>query len=148
MVLTKQIKVVIVFGSSRALKELPTALVDAQMKYLLCKQKEDESTFEYFERFRATCEVFEHYGGLIGGGKGANDAVEIDASTILTPDERQIKATGNTLAYVFLRNADPARYAALLVDLENQYTRGNNQFPPDLPSAYFAFQISDGRASP
>jgi Zinc knuckle len=112
------------------------ALHDAELKYLLCKQKDDESTFDYLERFRTTCEVFEHYGGIIGGGKAANDGVESDASIVLSAQERQKKATDNTMAYVFLRNADPARYQSLVVDLENQYTRGNNQFPSDLPTAY------------
>jgi Reverse transcriptase (RNA-dependent DNA polymerase)/Zinc knuckle len=112
------------------------ALYDAELKYLLCKQKDNESTFDYLERFRTTCEVFEHYGGIIGGGKAANDAVESDASIVLSAAERQKKAADNTMAYVFLRNADPARYQSLVVDLENQYTRGNNQFPSDLPTAY------------
>jgi hypothetical protein len=41
-----------------------------------------------------------------------------------------------TLAHMFLRHSNPKRFVSLLTDLDNHYSRGNNQFPVTLQAAY------------
>ena len=75
-----------------------------------------------------------------------NDKVLVDdelkrAGVTLTtgssvPDSIKTSARNRYLAFAFLRGADRVRYGRLQTDLENQYTRGNDQYPIDITSAY------------
>jgi len=56
----------------------------------------------------------------------------------LDTDEKKAlhdKAEGHVLAIMFLLGSRPERYGNLLVDLQNQYIRGSNQFPTTLTDA-------------
>jgi hypothetical protein len=46
------------------------------------------------------------------------------------------KAHDGYVAIAFLKRVDRRRFGALWADLENQFTRGNDQYPVDLASAY------------
>jgi hypothetical protein len=77
-------------------------------------------------------EVLEYYKANIGESYLLID----DAGATLTTQERTELARGRTIAMAFLRGSDPRRYAALMSDLANQKTRGNDQYPIDLTAAY------------
>jgi Reverse transcriptase (RNA-dependent DNA polymerase) len=111
------------------------SLLNAELNYLNYKQHEHETVAQYLMNFRTRYEVFEHYGGCIGTHDTALKAVPDDSGK-LTDNERRAKSRDATLAHLFIRHADPKRFATLIVDLDNQYSRGNNQFPVTLQNAY------------
>jgi hypothetical protein len=78
-------------------------------------------------------EVLEYYKATVC--KNTDILVDSDYDD-LSPLEKIKAARDYTLAMAFLINADHARYGKLLADLHNQYSRGNNQFPQNLTSAY------------
>jgi hypothetical protein len=45
-------------------------------------------------------------------------------------------ARDRTLAQAFLKRADRCCFGTLWADLENQFSRGNHQYPIDLTAAY------------
>ena len=50
--------------------------------------------------------------------------------------KRALAARDKTLAIAFLKRVRESKYGALVTDLENQYTRGTDQYPNDLTAAY------------
>jgi Reverse transcriptase (RNA-dependent DNA polymerase)/Zinc knuckle len=106
--------------------------LDARIAYYTCNQAPNQSDFEYLAVFRANVEVLEYYKANIGESYLLID----DAGATLTTQERTELARGRTIAMAFLRGSDPRRYAALMSDLANQKTRGNDQYPIDLTAAY------------
>jgi len=52
------------------------------------------------------------------------------------PTKRLKVALDRTLALAFLKRADRCCFGALWVDLDNHFSRGNNQYPIDLTAAY------------
>ena len=54
------------------------------------------------------------------------------------PEKEEIdkKAHDQYIAMGFLRQADSRRYGIVLADLENDYMKGDTNYPLDMPSAY------------
>jgi len=50
--------------------------------------------------------------------------------------DKETDARNRTVAILFLKGADRRIYGNLLTDLENQFSRGVNQYPDDLVVAY------------
>ena len=107
------------------------SLYDAHHAYYHYRQGPDTSLSKYLEDFQGLIDVLEHYGGSIGHDDGL-------VSTISGGSTGQnLKASRNkAVALAFLRQADRKRYGALWADLENQFSRGNDQYPIDLTAAY------------
>ena len=105
----------------------------ARVAYMNCKQAPDQTNSDYLDQFRATVEVLEYYNINI------SDSAELlteDTYANMTDNEKIKAARERTLATTFLHNSDHVRYAPLIADLNNQYIRGNDQFPCDLTTAY------------
>ena len=49
---------------------------------------------------------------------------------------KSLAARNRSITKSFFKRADKSRYGSLWTDLENQYTRGINQYPRDLTRAY------------
>jgi hypothetical protein len=107
------------------------SLDDALQNLCSFKQGPDTTLANYLEEFRNLVDVFEHYGGTIGSFPGLIEAAEGE-----TIKEKQKNARDKALALSFLKRADRRRFGVLWVDLENQYSRGNDQYPNDLTEAY------------
>jgi uncharacterized membrane protein YgcG len=117
------------------------ALQDAQDKFMSFRQGPRLSSAEYLERFKNLLDVFEHLGGDIGALLKPLQAYVIDAADPDHPTEVELRTARETakdeyMGIRFLRRSDPARYGALLADVENQYTRGMNSYPTTLTMAY------------
>lgn len=110
-----------------------SSLFFARTAYLQCKQGPEQSDYDYLEVFRANVEVLEYYKANISE---SIDLLEGDDYANMSTAEKIKAARERTLATAFLNNADPVRYGTLLADLNNQYSRGNDQFPRDLTTAY------------
>ena len=119
------------------------ALDDAKTKYYKYYQKENETNVSHFNTFRALAEVVEHHGGDIG----RDDAlVNLEIKKVLPKED--INTVGSekltlfrsisrskALAIGFIKRSDRGRYGDLIDDLENHFSRGTDQYPPDLPKA-------------
>ena len=93
-------------------------------------------------KFKNTIEVIEHCGGTIGEDKtlvleelksvGRNNetvsAEEIETATDL--------ARCKMYTIAFLKRADKGRYGQLSTDLENQFTRGTDQYPASITETF------------
>ena len=108
------------------------SLDEARTNYYAYTQGPDDTIAIYLEHFTSLVEVLEHYGGAIGEDPGLFDST--DASSDAT--QRVKTARDRTLALVFLKRADRRRFGDLWHDLENQFTRGNDQYPIGLTAAY------------
>jgi hypothetical protein len=112
------------------------SLNDARTSYYAYTQGAEDLISSYLEYFRSLVEVLEHYGGAIGEDPGLLDATAAISSD--TDDATKLLkiARDRTLALAFLKRADLRRFGTLRADLENQFSRGNNQYPINLTAAY------------
>ena len=126
------------------------------------RQDKHETNSDYFDKFKATVEAFEHHCGPVGqetfliqnlknefskdpgNGDPGNIPTGQDADEVREWYEKQM-AYGKKLAKVsrdrmvammFLKGADRTRYGSLWFNLQNMYSREINHYPKDLPSAY------------
>ena len=107
------------------------SLHDAHLAYYTYRQNPDVALSKYLEEFQALIDVVEHYGGTIG-----HDPSLVKVSAGKDDAAKQKSARDKAVALAFLRQADRKRFGALWADLENQFSRGNDQYPPDLTAAY------------
>jgi Zinc knuckle len=101
-----------------------------------CKQCPDESLQSYLNTFKSKLDVLEHYGGSFGTDPGViSEASKLPRAP--TNKEALLKVTKKqSVAILFITNADQGCYGVICAELENQYTQGTNQYPTDLTSAY------------
>jgi hypothetical protein len=121
------------------------SVADARLNFYQYKQDQQQPLHEYLKNFRSLLEVLEHYGATVGEDecflKSLEDYPESDEPTDpkLLPawtKKRATDARNRTVAILFLKGADRRRYGSLWTDLENQFSRGVNQYPNDLVAAY------------
>ena len=126
------------------------SLDDARTEYYGYTQPSTQSLADYLRHFQSLVDVLEHYNASVG-----EDKAFLDKAGILMEDEepdvkdsnyselrlkynlkKALTARNRSLALSFLKRADKARYGSLWTELENQYTRGTDQYPKDLTAAY------------
>jgi hypothetical protein len=78
-------------------------------------------------------DVIEHYGGAIGQDP---ELLSLVIASITDVDERAKSSRNRYIGMIFLAKSDRRRYGILWADLENQFARGNNQYPKELTEAY------------
>ena len=123
-------------------KNIYLALDDAKCAFYAYRQGADETNANYMAKFRNTIEVIEHFGRTIGedralmieelkaAGRDASDASSKDIKTAIDTAKRKAHAMA------FLKRADKGRYGLLITELENQFTRGTDQYPTNITEAY------------
>ena len=123
------------------------SLDDARTAYYSYTQPEHQTLAEYLTHFKSLVDVLDHYKASVG-----EDPAFLDTAGVLLEEEepdgsdpnltaqwkarRVLAARYRTLAIAFLKRSYKPKYGALVTDLENQYTRGTDQYPNDLTSAY------------
>jgi hypothetical protein len=120
------------------------SLDDAWSNYYAYKQSGNQSLHEYLKDYQSLVQVLEHYGAAIGAEgayiESVKNKVKDAAPTGLTEEEYNKQAVTaaklQSVAIGFLKRADRRRYGGLWSDLENNYTRGVDQYPADLTGAY------------
>ena len=82
-------------------------------------------------------EVYEHLGGEPGCSDSRINAQLIDPELANADEIHDTKneAQEEYLAVMLLYKSDPKRYASLMADIENQYTRGQDGYPSTLSAA-------------
>jgi hypothetical protein len=112
------------------------SLDDARTTYYAYTQGAKDSISSYVEHFCSLVEVLEHYGGAIGEDPGLLNATAVVWANADDATKRLKIARDRTLALAFLKRADHRCFGTLWADLENQFSRGNNQYPTGLTAAY------------
>jgi hypothetical protein len=127
-------------------RTLALSLQLARQDFYSFKQGSEMSLPTFYQTFKNKVAVLEHYSGgnTFGQDESLREAIRntlqsTSNSTEVSEvsDELVAKmARGQALAQSFLCAADKHRYGPLRIELENQFARGNNQYPTDLASAY------------
>jgi hypothetical protein len=95
----------------------------------------------FLEKFLTCVAVLEQYGGTIGRDQGAvEEEIEAAGYTILTTAEETEQASdiarSKFLAMSYLLAVDIQRYGKLLDELENDFTKGTDNYPDSVTKAY------------
>jgi Reverse transcriptase (RNA-dependent DNA polymerase) len=126
-------------------KNIYIAINLAKKSFFATRQAPNETNSAFLTRYKDSIAVIEHYGGHIGDDAALIEEEEkkMKAGFVLpaTPTATQLAsciglAKSKSNAIYFLCCADPGRYALLTTDLENQFTRGNDQYPSNITDAY------------
>ena len=119
------------------------SLDDAWCNYYSYQQGPNQSLHEYLKDYQSLVQVLEHYGAAIGSEGPYLDSVRerVSAETYaLTEEEyKAYKITAakqQTIAIGFLKRANKRRYGDLWTELENNFMRGQDPYPPDLTNTY------------
>ena len=112
--------------------------VDALRVLVNLKQKDNESLQDYTRRFRIANDIFVSHSGVespfeyVRCMQGLEGFLESDTTIVKTCRH---KAYQQFLAYLYIDNADKAKYGSLLTGLQSQFSLGNNQYPTTLIEA-------------
>ena len=121
------------------------SLDDAKDEFYSYRQGKSESNADYLTKFKSMLEVINHYGGYFGNDPALVRAEMKRENMNVTRksypgnveyDSMIDKAKHRASALAFIKRADPTRYRKLLIELANNFTRGNDQYPADMTIAY------------
>lgn len=105
-------------------------------------QGKEMTNHEFFEFFNQLVAVVEQCGASLarhpGGIRAELDAIAVDPDNPTSEEKKKAvdSAKQQYLAVASLWAADRGRYAKLIEDLENDYTKGNNNYPRTMVGAY------------
>ncbi|KAI2506113.1 Reverse transcriptase (RNA-dependent DNA polymerase) [Fragilaria crotonensis] len=108
-------------------------VLDALRTLLGTKQKEGESLQDFTKRFRVARDVLKSH---IGGPIILTKIVEAMEGYAEADDDKREKmheqAFNQFLAFLYLDNADKAKYGSILTGLNTQQSLGNDQYPKSI----------------
>ncbi len=105
-------------------------ILDAIRTLMGTKQKDGESLQDYTKRFWVAQDVLKsHIGGPIILTKIVKAMPRYDEMDAENCSKFCEKAFNHFLAYLYLDNADKAKYGSILTGLNTQQSLGNNQYP-------------------
>ena len=123
-------------------KFLPLALYQAKTNLYNLRQG-NMTNSEYLQRFNNLCDVATSYNGQIYDQaiidivtKDEHPGTSYASLTAVQKAEMVTAAHDVCLATMFIAQSDRRRYGRLSEDLENSFTKGNNDYPRDLVQAY------------
>ena len=121
------------------------------------KQKEDQDIHDYKEVFDVMVENIEQFGGCVCYHPVFIKDIMIEEN--VDPTDKDMpsmvkdlyteKAKQRFLAIQFIMGANTAKYGQLVTDLENGYSRGHDDYPENVDSAYRMmanYQVSNKRS--
>jgi hypothetical protein len=128
-------------------KNMYLALDDEKHAFYTPYQGADETNANYMSKFQNSIKVIQHYGGNIGDDKalvyeelktviGSKDPDFLENATDEEVASAKTIARQKAHAIIFLKRADKARYGLLVMELENQFTRGTDQYPKNVTETY------------
>jgi hypothetical protein len=103
---------------------------DAFRAVLNVQQKESETLQDYTRRFKTSREILEsHLGGPIILSKFVKTMSGYDPKDLIKTNVCIEKASEQLFAFLYLENADQAKYGSLLKGLNSQKSLGHDQYP-------------------
>ena len=123
-----------------AQSNLYLALTHAKAAIYAYQQGPNETNASFMSKFKNYIEVIEHYGGTIGDDVALinEELKNLQSSGDTDTDLEMAKQMARNKAHAifFMTKADKGRYGQLVIDLENQYTRGTDQYPATITETY------------
>jgi hypothetical protein len=105
-------------------------ILDAMRTLLFTKQKDGESLQDYTKRFHVARYVLKsHMGEPIILTKFVEAMDEYNKNDIKLRDKFREQAYSQFMAYLYLDNADKAKYSSTMTGLNTQQSLGNDQYP-------------------
>ena len=118
------------------------AVYYANKRFYNYKQGTDETNNEHYEKFNNLVSVVDSYGGLLGhesilisDDEEFSNLSQNDQKQKANIDAANARNKEKFLSFCLIAKADPVRYGDLKTNLENEYTKGNNQYPTTLTKA-------------
>ena len=96
----------------------------------------------YLEKYKGLIECYEHHGGQPGlqeirvQAKLDTLAADPAAPTDVKTAQAREAAREEYLAVLLIRLSDPKRYSTLIVNSQNNHTRGTDEYPTTIAKAY------------
>jgi hypothetical protein len=118
------------------------ALHKAIRRFYRFYQTKDMSNAMFLENFQTLVTVVEDYGGTIGTDpKGAKaelikEGINVDNASDASKRKAMETTMNRYLAMAMLTAADVAQYSRLLEYLDNDYTKGNDNYPRTVTESY------------
>lgn len=110
---------------------------------LKLKQQRNEDLTEFIKRFAAAADVLEHIGVSIGVAlitlsdkELKEQKISRNAASTTAREAAEKKCLNKLLASAFIQAADKSRYQQVVVNLENEFLKNNNQYDEDVTAAY------------
>ena len=127
---------------SQRLKQL--SIISATHYLYNLKQYKDETVEDFRQRLKNAIEVVYHCGGTIGEFDSLiEEAATDDGSTLVLAkadedlfDKYRERAKDKYAGILMIYLADEARYRKLKNELENDFTKGNDEYPSSFSEAY------------
>jgi Reverse transcriptase (RNA-dependent DNA polymerase) len=114
----------------------------ANKRFYNYKQAAEDSANEHYEKFNNLISVVDAYGGTIGHEKILliEDEAYVTLSDADQKDPDNIKAANKRnkekfLSFCFIAKADTTKYGELIRDLENDFTKADNNYPSTMTKA-------------
>ena len=125
------------------------SILKAKLAVFGIRQEYKETASDYLLRFKQTISVSEHYGASLFDDEilakhelvtiGVMESIKDDFPSEGmdgTVDHYTELARSKMQAYVFIQGAERRRYSSLLISLQNNHTKGTNQYPTTLSDAF------------
>ena len=110
-------------------------VAEAMRTLMNTRQQEKESLVDYTGRFKSARDIFKDQ---IGGPLIITKYIKANKKDDNDDDEKNEstdKAYRKLMSYIYLENADRAKYGSILKGLEEQFSLGNNQYPTTIRDA-------------
>jgi hypothetical protein len=111
------------------------SMLDATAGFVNCRQQQGQTPDSYLEALKSHADTIEYHGGMLALNPNLVPERKADGTTYSAAERAQI-ARDCTLGAAYIRGADPTRYGTLIADLSNQFSKGKDEYPKDLTSAY------------
>jgi hypothetical protein len=111
-------------------------MLDATAGFLNCRQQPGQSADSYLEALKSHTDMIEYHGGTLALNVSLAPERKADGSKHSNVERAKV-AHDRTLAAALIRGSDPTRYGTLdAPELANQYSKGKDEYPTNLMSAY------------
>ena len=111
------------------------SILDAVAGFVNCRQQPMQTDDHYFEAMKTHVDTIEYHGGTVVLNPSLAPEFKQDGTPYTRTESMKI-ARDEILGVALIRGSDPIRYGPLVVDLANQFSKGKDEYPTDITSAY------------
>ncbi len=111
--------------------------MDVLLDLLLIKQRDNESVGDFVKRFKQYRDVVKaHWGDSLAHQLIKNSPEYSDETDTDKQQDMVDNSFDQAMAYLLLLRSDHSKYGSMLSSLQEQFSRGTDQYPKTLESAY------------
>jgi hypothetical protein len=111
-------------------------LTEAMLRFLTCKQLENESVNNYVKRFKGVRDGISQHMGKDFLHDFVKSTKDYTSTQDATKQQEMIEGSyPRWTAYVLMKNSDQSKYGLLVNGLTSQFSMGSNQYPNNVVTA-------------